>query len=317
MRFFLLGGLGQIGLATATALSRHGSHAITVVDVVTPNAHQTAALERAGATYLRSDLVDGRDLATMFQPGDRVFLGAARITSAFRRDPAAALALNVDATNRVYTSARESGAELIVLASSIAVYGARPVGLIDEDHPADLNGMSPEGLAYASCKWLGEALGRQIVQAGGSRCIALRYSTVYGPTQHAEGLYSEAIRRIYLGLPPTEVFPGLTSLGYHDYIAIDDAAAATVAALTSDGRSGSYNVGSGVTSGPREIADVLGTHGLDTPDAQLLPSEPPFRLSTQRAREELGWEAAIDLGEGIAHAIPGWTRDGSGTAGAG
>lgn len=110
----IVGGTGNIGSATATALLRAGEP----VTIVTRNRDHGAALERAGATIAVADVHDVDALRAIFRAGRRALL----------INPPASVDGDTDVEERRTASAitaavEGSGLEKIVLAST---YGAQP-----------------------------------------------------------------------------------------------------------------------------------------------------------------------------------------------
>jgi UDP-glucose 4-epimerase len=87
-----------------------------------------------------------------------------------------------------------------------------------------------------------------------------------------------------------------------DYVYVADVARINVLALTMGGGR-MYNVGTGVGSSVNELVDRLAAIiGYTGPrrHADVLPGE-VFKIvvTTERAEQELGWQAAVTLDEGL------------------
>lgn len=200
---------------------------------------------------------------------------------------------------RVTRNLVEAAGSVRVVAQGVAfAYGPGP-GIRTEDDPLDVEG---RGAVGASARALREM--EEVVLAGGG--TVLRYGSFYGPGTYysTDGAMTSLIRRRLLPL----VGGGH---GYFTFVHVDDAAAATVAAL--HGPAGIYNVVDDEPVRVREwvpfVADLLGARPpLATPrmalaigPARLLAAQiaghPP--VSNASARDVLGWRASRRWHEGL------------------
>ena len=154
----------------------------------------------------------------------------------------------------------------------------------EQSPPAPLN-------PYAASKVDAE----QAVLGCGGDPVLVRPFTVYGPGQRPEMAFARWIRAIETGAPaPRHAAPGTA----RDFTYVDDAVAGIVAALRY-GRSGeAYNI-----SGwrPVELREALAL--LEPPGVLELPASPADAHVThgcgRRAAEELGYEPAVELRDGL------------------
>jgi UDP-glucose 4-epimerase len=165
----------------------------------------------------------------------------------YREFPEAALDifdLNMGAAVRLFDYARRSGASKFVLASSGAVYAPRPEPLREDDP------LSPANL-YATCKLAAEQAASHF---GDYFDVAiLRYFFIYGPGQR-DMFIAGIVNRVLNESP--------VSLSSEDGIRVnpvfvEDAVAATIAALDVDGVR-AYNVAGRDIVSLREIANTIG-----------------------------------------------------------
>ncbi len=126
--------------------------------------------------------------------------------------------------------------------------------------------------------------------------VVLRYGTFYGPGTYfaPRGLYASLLGKRRLPIPGD-------GGGLFGFVHVDDAAAATVAAL--EGPTGTFNVVDDVPAAasewmpmaarllnvrpPRHVPEALVRHGPGKFLAYLMCDQPA--VSNQRARTELGW----------------------------
>jgi UDP-glucose 4-epimerase len=87
-----------------------------------------------------------------------------------------------------------------------------------------------------------------------------------------------------------------------DYVYVGDVVSANLLAASSDAV-GAFNIGTGVQSTVRDIAealDRLSSNGFSVEEKPERPGEVRhIYLDTTRAQEELGWKAAVGLGQGL------------------
>lgn len=167
---------------------------------------------------------------------------------------------------------------------------------------------------YAVTKRDHEELFLSVGAAYGIATVALRYFNVYGPRQSMDNPYTGVAAifaaRLLNDRPPLIFEDGLQS---RDFVHVRDIVAANLAALSSDSAVGSaYNVGTGRPLSLREMVAALRSR---------LGGPPPgyvgrFRhgdirhcfADTRRARDELGFEAAVRFEDGIDD-LAAWARE--------
>ncbi len=161
---------------------------------------------------------------------------------------------------------------------------------------------------FAASKLAGEIYCRAYHVSRHLETVLLRYFNVYGPRQNAvlHGAFVPAlIDTLRRGRRPAFAGDGR---GGQDFIYIDDAVAATVAAGSAAGASGrAINVGSGQLTSPVEILGIL-NRLLRTdavPRQTRARAEPPSLARADRglAAEVLGWAPRVSLVTGLAHAV--------------
>jgi 2-alkyl-3-oxoalkanoate reductase len=271
MRIFVAGASGAIGQPliaelirqghTVTAMSRSAAGAQKLVDlrasVAVVNAFDQLAVEqalrRAQAEVVIDQLTalpkDPSQIATAF-PGDRK--------------------LRLEGGGNLHRAAQAAGvARYIQQASGFFLKAGR--GLADESTPLATDA-SP-GVA-ASARMYAEIEAR-LLNSGTMEGIALRYGFFYGPKPWycEEGAVAEQVRR--QAMPIVGQGEGVWS-----WIHIEDAALATVAALTVP--PDIYNV---VDDDPSPVSRWLPAF------AQWLGAPPPPQISEQQAREAAGEDA--------------------------
>jgi nucleoside-diphosphate-sugar epimerase len=201
------------------------------------------------------------------------------------------LALMVDAPVRLV---RAFGADprVFVHASSVKVYSPPERTPVDEAHPA--HPVTPYGVSKLCAEHYLDILGRK----RGFPVASLRLAFVYGPGQHPDNAFPRFVAAVRRGEAP--VIHG-SGADVRDDVYVGDVARAVLAAL---GRrqAGSFNIASGRPRTLLEAAQVvcrLGGAGL-VPRHVDQPSRWVDRVfAAEKAREQLGFEAATSLEEGL------------------
>jgi UDP-glucose 4-epimerase len=227
-------------------------------------------------------------------------------------DPYAGFAVNAHGTVTVLEAARRAGVRRVVFTSSKAAYGPmtgeygypeyRPV---PEDHPLAVWPAMP---VYSTAKIVSEEAGRFFAGKYGFEFAALRFSTIFGPGKKARhgpiGVLSTIVENAMLS-QGTEIASGGDERD--DLVYVKDVARSIVLAVDAPRlQSAAFNVGSGrlttlgefARSVKQEIADVAivvgpGRNYMGLDDTYCL-------LDISRAREELGYEPAFDLGHALS-----------------
>ena len=168
-----------------------------------------------------------------------------------------------------------------------------------EDYP--IRPLAP----YGQGKYAAEGYCGLYTRLHGLSTVSLRYGNVYGPRQdvHGEaGVVAIFCGRLASGERPTVFGDGSQT---RDWVEVSDVARANVMAADAGPEvTGPVNIGTG-----REISviDVLGTL---IRVAEAAPPEPEFApprpgevqrscLDVTRARQALGWEAQVELEDGL------------------
>src|SRR6185369_9767824 len=147
----------------------------------------------------------------------------------------------------------------------------------------------------------------------GLNVVGLRYMNVYGPRQDYRGAYIAVIMKMLDAIDRGE---GPTILGdgseAFDFVAVEDCARANLCAMQASVTDRFYNVGTGKRTSLKEIAEkLLNLTGSNEPIKYAPRSQATLvrnRIgSPKRAHKEIGFEAAIDLDEGLLRLID-WRR---------
>jgi len=287
------GGAGFIGSHVVDALLADG-YAVTVIDDLSSGDPARVA-EAAQLRVL--DIVDlGALRAVVQEVGPRaVFhLAAQASVVASVEDPGRDCEVNVKGTLNVLEAAHACGAPVVFTSTGGALYGdAAPMPTDEQRIPAPL---SP----YGASKWAAEAYVNTWSLSSGIPDAVCRLGNVYGPRQspHGEaGVVAIFTHHLYTGQAPKLYGHGEPT---RDYVYVADVVRALLAA---SGRSGTYNIATGVETDVmtvwRELSAAAGKQ-IEPELADLRPGELQHScLDVTRAERELGWRAQVPIADGL------------------
>lgn len=269
MKVFVVGASGAIGSRLVPQLVEHGHDVIGTAR----SPERADRVRSLGAEAVTLDLLDGRAVreAVSAARPDVIVHEATALSNLDIRHFADSFAvtnrLRTEGTEHLLAAARDSGVERFVAQSYAGWAYARAGGppateddSWDPDPPAELVG------TYEAIR----EQERDVLAFGG---IVLRYGAFYGPgtSLDRDGEQTEAIRK--------RQFPLVGDAGgVWSFIHVDDAAAATVAAIER-GRPGIYNVVDDDPAPVREWLPYL---------AELAGAKPPRRVPTWLAKRLVG-----------------------------
>jgi nucleoside-diphosphate-sugar epimerase len=302
MRVFVTGAAGFLGSTLVERLLDRGVEVVGVdaftanYDAARKRANLEAALARRAFRFVECDLRHARlgpllagathvvHLAAL--PGVRASWGEAF------RDYAEH---NVIGTQRLLEAVRDGdGVERLVAASSSSVYGAPTRLPTPEDEP--LRPLSPYGVTKVATESLLQAYRGSF----GIPTVALRYFTVYGPRQRPDMGIHRFFEAARAGAPVTVYGDGKQT---RDFTYVDDAARATIAALTRPTRELAYNVGGGHRVPLADLLDAVAEVAGKPIARHYVDPEPgdprDTSADTSRAARDLDYAPATALRDGL------------------
>ncbi len=287
------GGAGFIGSHVTDALLADG-YAVTVIDDLSSG---KAARVPAGAELRELDIVDLdalRSVVAEVRPRAIFHLAAQASVVVSMENPGRDCEVNVRGTLNVLEAAGDCGASVVFTSTGGALYGDdAPMPTREDRIPAPL---SP----YGASKWAAEAYVNTWSLSSGIPHAVCRLGNVYGPRQspHGEaGVVSIFTHHLYTDKAPKLYGHGSPT---RDYVYVGDVVNALLAA---SGRSGTYNVATGVETDVAsiwsELCDAAGKQ-IEPELADLRPGELKHsRLDVGRAESELGWRSEVAITEGL------------------
>jgi UDP-glucose 4-epimerase len=311
-RALITGGGGAVGSNIADQLVQAGAQEIVVLDNFVRGRRENLAwaIENGPVRLVEGDIRDRELVAELTRGIDVVFHQAALRITQCAAEPRLALEVMVDGTYNVIEAALAEKVRKVVAASSASVYGLAEQFPTDESHHPYAN-----DTLYGAAKTFNEGLLRSFHSMQGLDYVALRYFNVYGPRMDIHGVYTEVLvrwmERIEAGDPPLILGDGSQTM---DFVYIGDVARSNVLAASADAGDEVFNVASGTETSLLELAQMLiEAMGADVevehgPERSV--NKVPRRLAdTRAARERLGFEAEIDLEEGLRLLVDWWRAE--------
>lgn len=311
-KLLLIGGAGLIGSHTVDELLKENVDEIRIFDNFTRGREENLANAmrdpRVNVFSLGGELMH-RDILDEAMKGiDGVFHFAALWLLHCHDYPRSAFEVNIGGTFNVLEAMLNNGVKRLVYSSSASVYGDAVEEPMTEDHP--YNNLN----FYGATKIAGEHMCRSLHHRykGSDRhfdYVGLRYMNVYGPRQDYNGAYIAVIMKmldaIDRGEAPTIFGDGSEAF---DFVAVEDCGRANVCAMKADTTDRFYNVGTGIRTSLKELAEmIIEITGCDRPIEYKSRSQATLvknRIgSPDRARDEIGFEAKIELREGLRRLV--------------
>lgn len=313
-RLLVIGGAGLIGSHAVDELVKEDVAEIRIYDNFTRGREENllGALKdpRVKIFPLGGELMH-RDLLNEAMKGiDGVFHFAALWLLHCHDYPRSAFEVNIGGTFNVLEAMLNNGVKRLVCSSSASVYGDAVEEPMTENHP--YNNLN----FYGATKIAGEHMCRSLHHRYKDTdkhfdFVGLRYMNVYGPRQDYNGAYIAVIMKmldaIDRGEAPTILGDGSEAF---DFVAVEDCGRANVCAMKSDATDSFYNVGTGKRTSLKELAEMLiEITGCDK-EIQYAPRSQATLVRNRigcpkKAKDEIGYEAKLDLMEGL-NALVEW-----------
>jgi UDP-glucose 4-epimerase len=300
MNSLVTGGAGFIGSNLVDGLLARGDTVTVLDDLSTGKKDNLTSAEQQGARLVHVDIRDAEAVAKAIGEANphAIFHLAAQIdVRKSVADPAFDARTNVEGTVNVLKAAQEHGVKRVVNTSTGgAIYGEGRQIPAPESHP-----VAPEA-PYGLSKFCAEQYCEIFTRLHGLSTVSLRYGNVYGPRQDPLG--EAGVIAIFCGKLLEGGTPKIFGDGKQtrDYVFVGDVVDANLRAADVE-TTGAINIGRGVQTSVVDIVEALARHS----DNGFAPEHAPERpgevqhiaLDPSRARDELGWEAKVDLNEGL------------------
>ena len=306
-KLVVVGGAGLIGSHTVDHLIKEDVKEIVIYDNMVRGSRENlqdalkdprVKIHDVGGDILQTDI-----LQAAFDGADGVFHFAALWLLQCHEYPRSAFDVNVRGTFNVMEACVAKGVQRLVYSSSASVYGDAVHEPMEEDHPFNNKNF------YGATKIAGEAMLRAFHHRYGLNYVGLRYMNVYGPRQDYQGAYIAVVMKmldaIDNGLSPTVLGDGSEAF---DFVAVEDCGFANVCAMQASSTDAYYNVGTGKRTSLKQLAELLlEITGCNRP-VQYAPRSQATLVrnrvgSPKKARAEIGFNATLDLREGLRRLI--------------
>lgn len=234
-----------------------------------------------------------------------------------RRNPAPLVYDNMMMAGNIFEQARLAGVTKLVSACTVCAYPKFTPTPFSEDelwngYPEETN--APYGLAKKMMLVLSDSYRRQY----DFDSVVPMVVNLYGPNDHFSledsHVIPAMIRKFHEAAQ--ENAPDVVMWGSgrpsREFLYVDDAARALLLAGEHLKTSDPVNIGTGIETSIKDLADTIGDlsgyQGQITWDSSKPDGQPSRCLDVSRARELMGFEAEMDLEEGLRRTVE-WFRD--------
>ncbi len=310
-RIVVTGGAGFIGSRVVGRLLDQNE--VVVYDDFSRDAlTKTAYLDHPNLRVVRGDILDPGGLREAMEGADSVVhcAGVAGIDTV-TRSPVRTMRVNmIGSANVLEASAAVVGLRRIVCFSTSEVFGQQAF-MSGEGDRTVIGAVGEARWTYAVSKLAEEHLAIAYHQEIGLPATVLRPFNIYGPGQVGEGALSIFIQRALRG-DPLEIYGSGTQIRAWCYV--DDMVDAVMLSLVRPAAVGeTFNIGNrrSVETIHRLAMTVLRVTESDSPIIFAARDDPDVELripSVDKARDLLGFEAEVDLEEGIARTAEHYGR---------
>jgi len=305
-RILVVGGAGLIGSHVVEELLKEDIGEVIIYDNFCRGTRENIeyALEdhrcrlfEIGGDVLQTDILD----AAMKNVDAVIHLAALWLLQCYEF-PRAAFDVNIRGTFNVLEACVANNIKRLVFSSSASVYGDAVEEPMTEQHVYN------NWTFYGATKISGEHMFKAFHNRYGLEGACLRYMNVYGPRQDYKGTYIAVMMKILdnidKGIPPVVYGDGNQA---YDFIYVSDVAKANVCALKAEIPFGFYNVGRGIKTSIRDLAELLlkitGT-GLKIQYEQAGKTFVTNRVGDPKAAEkDLGFRWETELEDGLKRLI--------------
>jgi UDP-glucose 4-epimerase len=296
------GGAGFIGSALCHALVARGRAVVVFDDLSFGRADLVPAAD-GRCRLVRGDLRDAArvaDLLREHRPRHVYHLGAIHFIPYCNAHPEDTVAINVGGTRNLLAACREVRPEVLVLASTAAVYPVAEGPIAEDLPPGPID-------VYGRTKLEAEELCRAFHRETGVPTVLARFFNAFGPNETNPHLVPDILAQLQKGADVLR----LGNLDpVRDYIHVSDLAAAVIG-LGESFRGGveAFNVGSGRGLSVREVVDAFQSalgrplRIVQDPERLRKTDRPALVSDTAKLARALEWRPRVSFEGGVAELV--------------
>lgn len=292
MKILVTGGAGFIGSHLVDLLVELG-HEVVVLDNLSSGRRHNL---NSGCSLFDGDIRSSNDCENAVDGCDAVF----HLAAMSRSGPSMSMIdechqINVVGTLNMLRASEKKGVKKFIYSASSTCYGNSP-----PPHTIDskIELLNP----YGWSKFTGEQLALTVGKTSKIEVVSLRFFNVYGPREPVAGEYALVIGTFINRLANNEVLEihgdGLQS---RDFVHVSDVVACLVQALLLGVNGLVLNVGSGVGTTIKEIADLISPFQSFT--HRRLGDAMHTLADISLTKKVLGWSPKVSIEYGIKMAI--------------
>jgi UDP-glucose 4-epimerase len=298
MKALVTGGAGFIGSHVVDKLRDKGIE-VMVYDMIRPTF-------RSDVEFYQGSILDYDSIRMALVGIDVVFhlVAIADVKDVFD-DPIYADSINVRGTINVLEAARRNSAiKRVVYASTVWVYGDCEDEAVNEATP-----LPPPAHLYTATKLASEYYCSAYSRLYDLDVTILRYGVPYGPRARPGAVLPIFVGKALRGEPLTIAGDGSQ---FRKFIYVEDLAEGNVLALKSIAKNKIYNIDGREKVTIKQIAETVQKLIGDV-KIESIPVRPGDfsgkQISSELAREELGWEPKVSFEEGVRRYIEWYKQE--------
>jgi UDP-glucose 4-epimerase len=296
MNVLVTGGSGFIGSHVVDRLIEYGVK-VRVYDLIMPTF-------RDDIEYYQGSILDLTALQFAMNKIDAVMhLAAIADVKGVYEYPHHSESVNVRGTINVLEAARKTGVKRVVYGSTIWVYSDVKEDIVNENTPLH----APAHL-YTATKLAGEYYCQAYNNLYGLEVVTLRYGIPYGPRARGGAVIPIFVKKALNGEALTIAGDGSQ---YRNFIYVEDLAEGNVAALQKIAANKTYNLDGNEKISIKQIAETI-QNIIGDVKIEYTPDRPGDfsgkEVSSELAREELGWVPKVSFQEGLQRYID-WYKE--------
>lgn len=314
MNIMITGGVGFVGSHMVDAYLKSGNSKIVVIDNLSCGSlNNISAENRKQIQFHNLDIVKDHEEIDQIVKREKIdlitHLAAELEVSRGIQDSIHDASVNTFGTLNMLNSAIHHGVSRFVFASSGSVYGQAKKIPQAEGEPLEPH------WPYGVSKLAAEKYCEQYRLLYGLSTISFRYGIVYGPREWYGRVLTMFLKRALEGKPLIIFGSGKQT---RDFVHVQDVIRAHMIATENPKTTGVFNLGTGVATSIKQLAETItkvtgssseiifdnpqeGKSSHHQPERIRLQGElSDFVLDSKKAEKQLGWNAKIQLAEGLA-----------------